>query len=109
MHKYDNLLRNITVILFVIIMASLFVGALAGVFESPFLAIFWYLALMGITMMILMTAVLAIVYAVGFTVKRYQRIMSFRSGEAAGLPTACNARYTNNGISSNYIFQDTVK
>ncbi|MCU7807539.1 MAG: hypothetical protein KZQ73_06680 [Candidatus Thiodiazotropha sp. (ex Semelilucina semeliformis)] len=99
MHKYDSLLRNITMILFAIIMLSLSVAAMAGVFESPFLAIFWYLALMGIMVMILLTVVLAIVYAVNFMVRKYRRVVSLWRGEATGLPTACSGKYTINGMS----------
>lgn len=99
MHKYDSLLRAITVILFTIIMLSLLVGALAGVLESPLLAISWYLALMCIMVMILMTAVLAIVYAVNFMVRKYRRVVSFWRGEATGLPTAHSGKYTINGMS----------
>ncbi|MCU7936310.1 MAG: hypothetical protein KZQ99_15790 [Candidatus Thiodiazotropha sp. (ex Dulcina madagascariensis)] len=82
MHNYDGLLRNITMILLTMIMVSLSVTTLGAVIESPLLALFWYLALIGIVMLMLISVVLAVILVIRRMAKRYRQMMMRRAGEA---------------------------
>lgn len=85
MHNYDSLVRNTTFALFTMIIALLSVSTLGAVFETPLLVIFWYLALIGIALMILMSLLLAIAYGIRSMILRYRHLMIHWGGEAVGL------------------------
>lgn len=85
MHNYDSLVRNTTFALFTMIIALLSVSTLGAVFETPLLVIFWYLALIGIALMILMSLLLAIAYGIRCMILRYRHLMIHWGGEAVGL------------------------
>ncbi|MCU7907210.1 MAG: hypothetical protein KZQ76_15515 [Candidatus Thiodiazotropha sp. (ex Epidulcina cf. delphinae)] len=84
MHNYDGLLRSITMILLTMIMVSLSMTTLEAVFESPLPALFWYPALIGIVLLMLMSVVLAVVLVIRRMAKRYRQMMIRRAGKAVG-------------------------
>jgi hypothetical protein len=84
MYTSDEGLRRLTLILVLVIMSCLSVAALGGIFETPQLVYFWYLALLGIVAMILMTAILAAGWLLVALLCHYQRMLAQWGGEVPG-------------------------
>ncbi len=67
-------LKKFTLVISAIIVGSLFVTALGGIFETPVLVYFWYLALLGIAAMIVLTGVSAVGWLLHTLFRRYRHI-----------------------------------
>jgi hypothetical protein len=80
----NNGLRTITLALSLVIVCCLCVAALAGVFDAPQLAYFWYLALAGMAAMMCLTAVVAMSWMWGKLARHYQEMLQFWGDGLAG-------------------------
>jgi hypothetical protein len=82
MHHSSEGLKRVTLILFLLIVGSLSMAALGGVFETHLLVNFWYLALLGIGVMFLLSALLAVGWLLD-RISRHYRHMLIQWGDGA--------------------------
>ncbi len=75
MHKSSNGLHYFTLALSLFILIALALAAMAGFVEAPMLAYFWYLALAGMALMILMTLALAMGWVWNRLLARYHYLL----------------------------------
>ncbi len=75
MRHSSNGLDRLTLGLFVVIVCCLAVAALSGFFESPLLAYFWYLALLGMAAMMAMTVLLGVAWFFGVLTRRFNQML----------------------------------
>jgi hypothetical protein len=75
MRHSSNGLDRLTVGLFFMIVCCLAVAAFSGLFESPLLAYFWYLALLGMAAMVVLTVLLAAAWFLDVLSRRYHQIL----------------------------------
>ncbi len=80
----NNRLRAVTLALSLFIVCCLAVAALAGVFEAPLLAYFWYLALVGMAAMLLLTVFLAASWLWSSLVRHYRQMLHLWGDAVAG-------------------------
>ena len=73
MERYERAARLITLGLFAFIMVSLSISAIGALVKTPALAYFWFLALVGILSLILLSAVLATIFVVNRCIAWYRR------------------------------------
>ncbi len=73
---YENsVLKAVTLALSVFIVCCLCVAALAGIFEAPMLAYFWYLALAGMVAMLFLSIFLALSWLWINLTRHYQQLL----------------------------------
>jgi hypothetical protein len=65
---------NLAKVLLIVIFGCLIVAALGGLLDRYWLAYFWYVALMGIASLALLTSTLAVGWLWGVIVYRYRRM-----------------------------------
>ncbi|MEJ2455456.1 MAG: hypothetical protein P8103_15045 [Candidatus Thiodiazotropha sp.] len=80
----NNLLRTATLALSLFIVCCLVVAALAGVFEAPLLAYFWYLALAGMAAMMLLSVLLAVNWLWSSLARHYRQLLHLWGDAVAG-------------------------
>ena len=80
MHHLGESLKRVTLILFLTTIGCLSMAALGGIFETHLLVNFWYLALLGIGAMFLLSALLAVGWLLDRLSRRYRHIL-FRWGD----------------------------
>jgi len=84
MHKSETGLNRATLILTVAIVLCLSVAALGGVVESPWLAYFWYLGLLGILALIVVSLLQGVYWLLEAAARRYHHLLLRWGGEAHG-------------------------
>jgi Mg2+/Co2+ transporter CorB len=77
-------LRVATLALSLVIVSCLAVAALAGVFNAPQLAYFWYLALAGMAAMMLVSLFLAVSWLLNKLTRHYQQLLHHWGDGLAG-------------------------
>lgn len=75
MHHSSESLKRVTLILFLLIVGCLSIAALGGIFEAHLLINFWYLALLGIGAMYLLTVLLAVAWLLDRLSRRYRHML----------------------------------
>lgn len=86
MQKLSQILKRAILSLFVAVIGCLALASLGGVFESALLVYSWYLALLGMIAIILLTALLVAFWLVQELSRRYRRLLQRWSGERPGQP-----------------------
>ncbi len=84
MHKSNTGLRRATLALTILIVLCLSIAALGGVVESPWLAYFWYLGLLGIVALMLMTVLQGLHWLLQAVARRYRHLVLHWGGAAHG-------------------------
>jgi hypothetical protein len=74
-HHSSESLKRVTLILVLLIVGCLSIAALGGIFETHLLVNFWYLALLGIGAMFLLTALLAVGWMLSRLSRRYRHML----------------------------------
>lgn len=74
MHRRENGLRNLTLVLALSTLGSLLVSSFGVVFETPLLVYFWWLALAGMAAMALLTLLLAVNWLSGRLLRQWYRL-----------------------------------
>jgi hypothetical protein len=83
--SYDSdRLRNSTLALTLVIMGFLAISSLGAVIDVPQLAYFWYLALLGILGMMVMTVLIAVSRFTAFLTKGYREMLLHWGDGVAG-------------------------
>ena len=86
MNHINKLLRNFTLVDISITLASLVVAATAGIFDNIYLSYFWYLALLGIGVMVFTTVIAGVVLLANRFVRWYRhQLQAWDGGHPAGV------------------------
>jgi hypothetical protein len=86
MNNISKLLKNITLVDISITLASLAIAATAGVFDNIYLSYFWYLALLGIGVMMFTSVVSGIVMLANRFVRLYRhQLHAWDGGHPVGV------------------------
>ena len=86
MNHINKLLRNFTLVDISITLASLVVAATAGIFDNIYLSYFWYLALLGISVMVFTSVIAGLLLLANRCVKWYRhQLQAWDGGHPAGV------------------------